>query len=138
MEQARAWGMGWAVHHFTSSIKPSLGDKSRSQHKLRGQMQEQAGEAPQARAKRDRLKQPGQPRPRETRGEVQPGKPGWGRSWEGCSWTHDPAQQESWRGLKNPLLQKINPASCVTADPLIHRITESQNSRGWKGPLWVI
>jgi len=20
----------------------------------------------------------------------------------------------------------------------IHRITESQNSRGWKGPLWVI
>ena len=21
---------------------------------------------------------------------------------------------------------------------LSHRITESQNSRGWKGPLWVI
>ena len=21
---------------------------------------------------------------------------------------------------------------------LFHRITESQNSRGWKGPLWVI
>jgi len=21
---------------------------------------------------------------------------------------------------------------------IVHRITESQNSRGWKGPLWVI
>jgi len=23
-------------------------------------------------------------------------------------------------------------------DTMVHRITESQNSRGWKGPLWVI
>jgi len=38
----------------------------------------------------------------------------------------------------------VNPGDKAPTAPLavgmhpIHRITESQNSRGWKGPLWVI
>lgn len=28
VEQAHAWGAGWATHHFTPQVKPSLGDRS--------------------------------------------------------------------------------------------------------------
>ena len=37
--------------------------------------------------------------------------------------------------LRDALLQDVNP---VFNPQAVHRITESQNSRGWKGPLWVI
>jgi len=37
------------------------------------------------------------------------------------------------------LLAKENYAQYMTAVPgEDHRITESQNGRGWKGPLWVV
>jgi len=49
-----------------------------------------------------------------------------------CCYNPDPCDPESWL-----LLSGSKP--CLTqADGNPHRITESQNSRGWKGPLWVI
>jgi len=32
----------------------------------------------------------------------------------------------------------MSPMSLVAPWSLTHRITKSQNGRGWKGPLWVI
>jgi len=39
---------------------------------------------------------------------------------------------------EHPQKQKHHPSTIKDTEPLNYRITESQNSRGWKGPLWVI
>jgi len=37
---------------------------------------------------------------------------------------------------ENPLVEKVKVA--IVSILTLKHITESQNSRGWKGPLWVI
>jgi len=39
---------------------------------------------------------------------------------------------------KNISVYKVPELKTVKAREGIHRIKESQNGRGWKGPLWVI
>jgi len=56
------------------------------------------------------------------------------------------ARGPSDSGTTKPLLFRLlstaghchTPTSSASACDVNHRITESQNSRGWKGPLWVI
>ena len=48
-----------------------------------------------------------------------------------------------WESEACDPLKSGNWSNCPQNDKLLivsaaHRITESQNSRGWKGPLWVI
>jgi len=50
-----------------------------------------------------------------------------------------PMSQEGKKGLKQGLLEPcMSPRNTPMLPVKNHRITESQNSRGWKGPLWVI
>jgi len=45
----------------------------------------------------------------------------------------------AYRGMRQATCTAMAGASVILqANKTIHRITESQNVRGWKGPLWVI
>jgi len=45
---------------------------------------------------------------------------------------------DRWGAVGLETASGLERCCCVGPDTKNHRITESQNSRGWKGPLWVI
>ena len=51
-------------------------------------------------------------------------------------WRHAWTDPKDLMALSNPWC--FPSAALPGALSITHRITESQNSRGWKGPLWVI
>ena len=59
--------------------------------------------------------------------------------WETMDgWIPAPHQTLTWTSM-HPAFQIKEIETCTVGErSQNHRITESQNSRGWKGPLWVI